>query len=214
MLVLGVIGLGIPTLFHALESDISSELVLSRWTAGALLLCYFAYLYFSFTAPGLRFSDESGAMHWTRTQALVLLGATALATGVVSEVLVHSIQPTIDAWGVPREFIGLIVVPFVGNVAEHFSAVKLALGNRMDFAMGIAFGSAIQIALLASSVAVFASLIIGSEVTLVFDPLQLAALGAAAICSTMVARAGETNWLEGLQLLVIYFIVAVAFWLL
>ena len=214
MLVLGVIGLGIPTLFHALESDISSELVLSRWTAGALLVCYFAYLYFSFTAPGLRFTDESGQMHWTRTQAIVLLGATALATGVVSEVLVHSIQPTIDAWGVPREFIGLIVVPFIGNVAEHFSAVKLAVANRVDFAMGIAYGSGIQISLLASGIAVFASMLIGNEVALVFDPLQLAALGAAAIGSTLVARSGETNWLEGLQLLTVYFIIAVAIWLL
>jgi Ca2+:H+ antiporter len=129
-------------------------------------------------------------------------------------VLVHSIEPTIKAWGVPREFIGLIVVPFVGNVAEHFSAVKLAIHNRMDFAMGIAFGSGIQISLLASAVAVFASMLIGKELSLVFDPLQLAALGAAAIGSTMVARSGETNWLEGLQLLVTYFIVAVAFWLL
>jgi Ca2+:H+ antiporter len=179
-----------------------------------MLLCYFAYLYFSFTSPGLRFSDESGEMHWTRTQAIVLLGATALATGVVSEVLVHSIKPTIDAWGVPREFIGLIVVPFIGNVAEHFSAVKLALANRVDFAMGIAYGSGIQISLLASGIAVFASLLIGNEVALVFDPLQLAALGAAAIGSTLVARSGETNWLEGLQLLTIYFIIAAAVWLL
>ncbi len=214
MLILAVVGLGVPTLFQALAHDTSSVQELSRWTAAALLLTYVAYLYFSFTTPGLQYTDHAGAMEWSRTTALVLLAATAIATGVVSEVLVHSIEPTIKAWGVPREFIGLIVVPFVGNVAEHFSAVKLALGNRMDFAMGIAFGSAIQIALLASSVAVFASLIIGSEVTLVFDPLQLAALGAAAIGSTMVARAGETNWLEGLQLLVIYFIVAVAFWLL
>ncbi len=214
MLVLGVIGLGIPTLFHALETDVSSELVLSRWTAGALLLCYFAYLYFSFTSPGLHFADESGEMTWSRTQAIVLLAATALATGVVSELLVHSIQPTIDAWGIPRAFIGLIVVPFIGNVAEHFSAVKLALANRVDFAMGIAYGSGIQISLLASGIAVFASMVIGNEVALVFDPLQLAALGAAAIASTLIARAGETNWLEGLQLLVIYFVVAVAFWLL
>jgi Ca2+:H+ antiporter len=214
MLILAVVGLGVPTLFQALAHDASSVHILSRWTAAALLLTYLAYLYFSFTTPGLQFSDAAGAAEWSRPMALGLLAGTAVATGVVSEVLVHSIEPTIKAWGVPREFIGLIVVPFVGNVAEHFSAVKLALGNRMDFAMGIAFGSAIQIALLASSVAVFASLIIGSEVTLVFDPLQLAALGAAAIASTMVARAGETNWLEGLQLLVIYFIVAVAFWLL
>jgi Ca2+:H+ antiporter len=214
MLLLAVVGLGVPTLFQALAHDTSSVQELSRWTAGALLLTYVAYLYFSFTTPGLQFTDHPGATEWSRTTSLVLLVGTAVATGVVSEVLVHSIEPTIKAWGVPREFIGLIVVPFVGNVAEHFSAVKLALGNRMDFAMGIAFGSAIQIALLASSVAVFASLIIGSEVTLVFDPLQLAALGAAAVASTMVARAGETNWLEGLQLLVIYFIIAVAFWLL
>jgi Ca2+:H+ antiporter len=80
--------------------------------------------------------------------------------------------------------------------------------------MGIAFGSGIQISLLASAVAVFASMLIGKELSLVFDPLQLAALGAAAIGATTVARSGETNWLEGLQLLVTYFIVAVAFWLL
>ena len=214
MLILAVVGLGVPTLFQALAHDASAVKDLSLWTAGALLLTYVAYLYFSFATPGLQFTDAAAPMEWSRPMALGLLAATAVATGVVSEVLVHSIEPTIKAWGVPREFIGLIVVPFVGNVAEHFSAVKLALGNRMDFAMGIAFGSAIQIALLASGVAVFASLVIGSEVTLVFDPLQLAALGAAAIASTMVARAGETNWLEGLQLLVIYFIVAVAFWLL
>jgi Ca2+:H+ antiporter len=214
MLILGVVGLGLPTLFHAVDPDMQAELTLSRFTAAALLLCYVAYVYFSFTTPGLQFHDEPGELSWTRTQAVALLVATAVATGVVSEVLVHSIEPTIKAWGVPREFIGLIVVPFVGNVAEHFSAVRLAIHNRMDFAMGIAFGSGIQISLLASAVAVFASMLIGKELSLVFDPLQLAALGAAAIGSTMVARSGETNWLEGLQLLVTYFIVAVAFWLL
>ena len=214
MLVLAVSGLGIPTLFNAVHSDHYDELLLSRWTGGALLVCYVAYLYFSFSTPGLQFSDEAGEMAWSRTTSIVLLAVTAVATGVVSEVLVHSIEPTIKAWGVPREFIGLIIVPFVGNVAEHFSAVKLAAANRVDFAMGIAFGSGIQISLLASAVAVFASMAIGKDVALVFDPLQLAALGAAAIGSTMVARSGETNWLEGLQLLVVYFIVAVAFWLL
>ena len=213
MLVLGVVGLGIPTLFFAVEPTVADEHLLSRWTAAALLVCYVAYVYFSFTTPGLQFHDEPGVMAWTRTQAVVLLVLTAIATGVVSEVLVKSIEPTIKAWGVPREFIGLIVVPFVGNVAEHFSAVKLAYHNRMDFAMGIAFGSGIQIALLASSVAVLASILVGSEVSLVFEPLQLAVLGAAALSATLVARGGETNWLEGLQLLTIYFVAAVAFWL-
>jgi Ca2+:H+ antiporter len=214
MLVLLVILLGIPTLFHQLQPSASAAETLSYWTAGVLLLCYVAYLYFTFKTPGLQFTDEAGHMHWSRTTALALLAATAVATGVVSEVLVHSIEPTIKAWGVPREFIGLIVVPFVGNVAEHFSAVKLAFNNRVDFAMGIAYGSGIQVGMLASSIAVFASLVIGDPVTLVFGPLELAALGAAAIASAQVARGGDTNWMEGLQLLVIYFMVGVAFWLL
>jgi Ca2+:H+ antiporter len=214
MLILGVVGLGIPTLFAAVHHDHADELLLSRWTGGALFVCYIAYLYFSFSTPGLQFSEESGEMMWSRRKAIVLLAVTAVATGVVSEVLVHSIQPMINAWGVPRPFIGLIIVPFVGNVAKHFSAVKLAAANRVDFSMAIAYGSGIQISLLASAVAVFASMAIGKDVALVFDPLELAALGAAALGSTVVARSGETNWLEGFQLLVVYFIVAVAFWLL
>jgi len=214
MLILAVVGLGMPTLFQALAHDSSSVHILSRWTAAALLLTYVAYLYFSFTTPGLQFTDHAGAMEWSRPMALGLLAGTALATGVVSEVLVHSIEPTIKAWGVPREFIGIIVVPFVGNVAEHFSAVRLAYNNRLDFAMGIAYGSGIQIALLASSVAVFASIALGHELELVFDPLQLAVLGAAALGSTLIARGGETNWLEGLQMVTIYLVSAIAFWLL
>jgi Ca2+:H+ antiporter len=214
MLILGVAGLGFPTLFAHLHPAAHSAELLSRWTAGALLLCYVAYLYFTFTNPDLRFRHQSVGASWTRGQAIALLCGTALATGVVSEVLVDSIEPAVRAWGVPRPFIGLIVVPFVGNVAEHFSAVRLALRNSVDFSMGIAYGSGIQIALAASGIAVFASILIGSELTLVFQPLELASLGAAAVASTLIARGGESNWLEGLQLLVIYFVVAVAFWLL
>jgi Ca2+:H+ antiporter len=105
------------------------------------------------------------------------------------------------------------VVPFVGNVAEHFAAVRLAFRDRIDFSMAIAYGSGIQVALAASGVAVLASILTGNELTLVFDPFQLGALAAAAVSSTLIARGGETNWLEGLQLLAVYLIVAVAVWL-
>ena len=214
MLILGVAGLGIPSLFAHLHPGLHSAELLSRWTAGALLVSYAAYVYFTFSSPGLRYRHQPVGASWTRGQAIALLCGTALATGVVSEVLVDSIEPTVRAWGVPRPFIGLIVVPFVGNVAEHFSAVRLALRNSLDFSMGIAYGSGIQIALAASGIAVFASIALGNEMTLVFPPLELAALGAAALVSTLIARGGESNWLEGLQLLVIYFVIAVAFWLL
>jgi Ca2+:H+ antiporter len=212
MLMLAVAGLGIPTLLFALDPSTHDVAVLSRWTAVLLLGSYVAYLVFQFRTPGLEYTHLARESHWTRRQAVALLAATAVATGVVSEVLVHSIEPTIEEWGVPREFIGLIVVPFVGNVAEHFAAVRLAYRNNVDFAFGIAFGSAVQIALGASALAVVASILLGDELSLVFPSLEFAALAGAALVATLVARGGESNWLEGLQLLVIYVLFGVAFW--
>jgi Ca2+:H+ antiporter len=212
MLILGVAGLGLPTLFAALHSSDSAD-TLSIWTGAALLLCYGGYILFSFSMPGQKLEDEPGSVRWSTREAVAALAVTAVATGVVSEVLVDSIKPTVEQLGIPRAFVGLILVPFVGNVAEHFSAVRLAYRNRVDFSMAIAFGSGIQIALGASGVAVFTSILLGDELSLVFDPLQIAALAAAALVATLVARGGETNWLEGLQLVVIYLIVSVAVWL-
>jgi len=213
MLILGVAGLGLPTLFAALEHDPKASETLSLWTGGALVVVYIAYLYYSFHQPPLRDAGEPGGLRWSPVQAVGLLAVAAIGTGVVSEVLVDSIKPAVDALGIPRPFVGLVVIPFVGNVAEHFSAVRLAYRNRLDFSMGIAYGSGIQIVLVASAVAVLAGALVGNDLTLVFDPLQLAALAAAALGSTMIARGGETNWLEGLQLLTIYLVVAVAVWL-
>jgi len=212
MLILGVAGLGLPTLFAALHSSDSAD-TLSIWTGAALLLCYGGYILFSFSMPGQKLEDEPGSIRWSTREAVAALAVTAVATGVVSEVLVDSIKPTVEQLGIPRAFVGLILVPFVGNVAEHFSAVRLAYRNRVDFSMAIAFGSGIQIALGASGVAVFTSILLGDELSLVFDPLQIAALAAAALVATLVARGGETNWLEGLQLVAIYLIVSVAVWL-
>ena len=160
MLVLAVAGLGFPTLFAALHDSDSAD-VLSLWTGAALLLCYGAYLVFTFSMPGQQLEDEPGRARWSIREAVFALAVTAVATGIVSELLVDSIKPTVESLGVPRAFVGLILVPFVGHVAEHFSAVRLAYRNRVDFAMGIAFGSGIQIALGASGIAVFSSILLG-----------------------------------------------------
>ena len=213
MLVLAVACLAIPTLFAQGHPGMHSVDLLSRWTAVLLALSYAGYVYYTLTAPGLRYSHKGEGEPWPRRQAVLVLCLTAVATGIVSEVLVDAIEPVVRAWGVPLTFIGLIVVPFLGNVAEHLSAVRLALRNNLDFSMAIAAGSGIQIALAAPAVAVVASIALGGELTLVFPTLELAALGIAALVSTLIARGGETNWLEGLQLLVIYTVVAVAFWL-
>ncbi len=213
MLVLAVIGMGIPTLFHSVEPTAHDAELLSVWTGVVLVVIYLAYVYFSFTTPGLRYIVAGHESTWSRRESVIALTLAAVATGVVSEVLVKSIEPVVHDWGLPRAFIGFVLVPFVGNVPEHFSAVRLAYRDSVDFAMGISFGSAIQVALFASSVAVFASLIVGHHLTLVFPPLELGALAAAGIVATLVTRGGETNWLEGLQLIGIYVLVAVTFWL-
>jgi Ca2+:H+ antiporter len=154
MLILGVVGLGLPTLFHAVDPDMPAELTLSRFTAAALLLCYVAYVYFSFTTPGLQFHDEPGELSWSRTQAVGMLVATAVATGVVSEVLAL-IEPTIKAWGCPAS-IGLIVVPswkrgraLLGRQAGDQQPHGLRDGNRLRVGH--------PDPLLASAVAVFAA---------------------------------------------------------
>ena len=144
----------------------------------------------------------------------MLLGVTAIGTGVVSEVLVNSIEPTVRAWGVPRPFIGLIVVPLVGNVAEHFSAVRLAWRAASTSRWASRWAPRSRSPCSPARWPCSPALLVGNDMTLVFPALELGALGAAAILGMVVARNGETNWLEGLQLLTVYFIVAVAFWLL
>ena len=103
-----------------------------------------------------------------------MLALTALATGVLSEILVAAIEPTIEETGISEIFIGLIIVPLVGNVAEHMAAVKIAYGGNLDFAMGIAFNSALQVALGVTAVAVAAGYAFDNELVLDFKPLEIA----------------------------------------
>ena len=133
-----------------------------------------------------------------------MLALSAVATGVLSEVLVSAIEPTIEETGIGEVFIGLIIVPLVGNVAEHFAAVKIAWGGNIDFSAGIALNSALQVALAVSAVAVGAGLVFGNDVDLVFPNLEIAVLVAATLLATVVALNGNANWLEGAELLSIY----------
>jgi Ca2+:H+ antiporter len=125
---------------------------------------------------------------------------------------VESIEPTIRATGVSRIFIGLIVVPIIGNVAEHLAAIKIAAQGRLDFAMAISYNSALQVALAVSGITVVVSLFFTHQLTLDFTALELAVLAAATVVSGLVAANGTSNWIEGMQMLSIYLIAAVVFW--
>jgi Ca2+:H+ antiporter len=153
-----------------------------------------------------------GAPRWSARSAIVVLAVTAIITGVLSEVLVESIKPTIESTGISQVFIGLIIVPIIGNVAEHLAAVRIAYGGNLDFSMGIAFNSALQVALAVSAVAVLAGVVFGHEVSLDFGLLQVSLLLMGTLLATLIASNGHSNWLEGAELLAIYVIAALVFW--
>jgi len=223
MLTLAAIALVVPAAFHHIvhpraivEHELSDEI------AVVLLLTYFASLVFSlrthkhlFTGEAPR--DDRGTRRepaWSvRRSVGVLAGATALVAWM-SEILVGAIQPTAEALGLTDLFIGVIVVAVVGNAAEHATAVQVAMKNRMDLALGIAIGSSVQIALFVAPVLVLASLVIAPRpMDLVFTSCEVMAIVIAVAVIGQIAGDGESHWLEGVQLLAVYAILAIAFYL-
>src|SRR5919106_6306450 len=224
-LMLATIGLIVPATFAALSN--ADELTgagspvffdlefLSVGVALVLLLTYGAQIWFYFTtaaatAPGER--DEEEARHaWSIRRSLSVLLGSAAALTVVSEILVHSLDPMVDAVGINRFFVGIILIPLIGNLAEHVVGVTLAYKNKMDFSLVTSLGSATQIALFAAPVLVFFSLLVGQPLTLVFTPLEVVAVATGVLIASYIALDGQSNWIEGLQLISVYTILAIAF---
>jgi Ca2+:H+ antiporter len=216
-LLLAVAALMIPSLFFFAHTETSGPVEsLSLGTAVAMLVIYVLGLLFSFRfaspepALGLEVEAEEHSTWSTRTALLVLLGATVLIA-VLSEVLVGAVEQTVAVLGVSEFFIGIIVVPLVGNVAEHAVAVQTAIKNKIELSMAVSLGSSLQIALFVAPLLVFISLLMGNPLTLVFNPFEIVALFVGVLLAAFVAQDGETNWLEGAQLLTVYAILALAF---
>jgi Ca2+:H+ antiporter len=211
MLALAAVALGIPSLFDALHDTTRHEQVaLSYGTAVVMVAVYAAYLFYSLTQPGEQ--SHHGVGRWSARTAMLTLAVTALVTGAMSELLVSAIEPTIKEIGIGTVFIGMVVVPLVGNVPEHWAAVRIARAGNLDFSMGIAFNSGLQVALAGTAIAVAAGALLGHEVLIVFPPIELALLAAATIMTAILTSTGKANWLQGMQLLAIYVIAALAFW--
>ena len=146
--------------------------------------------------------------------ALGVLLASAAALTFASEVLVHTLEPAVASLGISEFFIGIIVIPVIGNLAEHVVGVTLAYKNKMDFSLITSIGSATQIALFAVPVLVFFGLLVGQPLTLVFTPLEVVSVGVGVLIASYIALDGKSNWVEGLQLVSVYLIVAIAFFFL
>lgn len=219
MMTLAVISLVVPGLFYLTDADgVTLDLHdaerLSDGVAIIMLVIYAAYLYF--TLFDKRVKTTNAVHEETATMSLrfaigLLVGAT-IAVVIMSEILVGVLEPTAESWGLSEVFIGLIVVPLVGNVAEHLVAVKAAWNNNMDLSLGIALGSGLQVALFVAPILVLVGELIDKPIPMVFNSWELIALIAAVLLAVAISQDGESNWLEGAQLIAVYLILGTAFY--
>ena len=191
---------------------------LSFAVACVLILSYAAGLLFSLRTHAALFNphEEESTIEdrgdWSTRRSVMALAISGAFVGLLSEILVGSIEETSHAIGLSEFFIGAIVVAIVGNAAEHWVAVLVAYKNKMSLAINIAIGSSAQVALFVAPVLVLISFVLGpAPMPLVFNGFELAAVTIAAIIANQVTQEGESTWYEGLQLLLVYVVVALAF---
>ena len=220
MMILALSGMALPAVFATVERDAWIREEVSIGVAILLLLTYGAYIYFSYFSREAR-AEASHDGHapegksWSMGRSLGVLGAAVLGTVVASELLVHTVEAVSRSLGLTEFFVGLIVIPIIGNVAEHYSAITFARRNKMELAISIAANSSTQIAVFVAPLLVLVSLVVAPQpMNLIFQPIELVTLFASAAIFAYVSLDGETNWLEGVQLLALYLIAAVAFFFL
>lgn len=223
LLVVAVIGLVIPALFHATHVDPTRELTrkVSFGVAILLIIGYGLSLVYSMGTHRAVFGEAGEVAHaehdapehpaWSLRRSLIVLLVSAAFVGWLSEILVGSTEEAIRHVGLSQIFVGLIIVPIIGNAAEHSSAVLMAMKNRMDIAVSIAIGSSAQVALLIAPILVFVGLALGKPMDLAFSAFEVVSVALGVAVAASVVRDAESNWLEGAFLLLVYGMLAVAF---
>ncbi|HXG56293.1 MAG TPA: calcium/proton exchanger [Vicinamibacterales bacterium] len=180
-----------------------------------LLMTYGAQMYYYMRTPATPVAaGEEEHAEWTWKVSLAILLGSAAALTAVSEVLVHALEPTVEKLGWSRLFVGVILIPLIGNLAEHVVGVTLAYKNKMDFSLMTSLGSATQVALFVAPVLVFYGLFVGVPLSLVFTPLEVVAVGVSVFIASYIALDGKSNWVEGLQLMSVYAMLGLAFFFL
>lgn len=222
MMSLAVIVMMIPAVFAIGDGEgrLSDADVVNLSDGAAIILIVLYALYLAYTVfarTSVTPAADGDAGHKPAKRVLyravgVLVGAT-LAIVVMSEILVGALEPTAEEWGLSELFVGVMLVPLVGNIAEHLVAVQTAIKNKMDLTIGIAVGSGLQIALFVAPVLVLVSQFVGpAPMSLVFNNYELVGLIGAVLITVLISVDGRTNWLEGAQLLALYAVVALAFY--
>ena len=215
MLALAVVALVFPALFHALHPEAAertSELRMSEAVALILLATYGFSLLFTLKTHRHLLGGEPHPLDgpvWSLKKALIVLAVATVGVAIESELLVHAANEATASLGLSPVFLGLIIVPIIGNAAEHAAAVMLSSKGQIELGLQIALGSSTQVALLIAPLLVFAGLVLGQDMDLVFRPFEVIALMMSMIVTAIITLDGESHWFEGVQLLAVYGMVAV-----
>ena len=213
LLFLAIIALIIPAVFFQSEQQHHALVGFSLIIAIILLILYFAGLLF---AMGRESSEicEMEISQWNRSKSIMFLALSTVLIAMESEFLVSGIESVTEALGWSQFFIGIIIIPIIGNAAEHFTAITVALKNKMNLSFEIAVGSSTQIAMLVTPILVLLSFAFGSPMTMIFNYHEIVVLALAILIAKFISSDGESNWLEGALLVAAYLIIAIAFFFL
>lgn len=217
MLFLSVVSLVLPALYHNLHRRdatlVADERTISLEIGVVLLLTYAASLLFTLRTHSNLLGGEAHPVQgptWSIGKASLVLALATAGVAVESELLVHAIGEVSSTLGLSAMFLGLIVVPIIGNAAEHASAVVFARKGQMDLSLQIALGSSTQVALLVAPILVFVGVAMGVPMDLVFTPFEVLVLALATVTAAVLTLDGESHWFEGVQLLALYVMVGIA----
>lgn len=224
LLTLAVLALVIPSLFgHSMLGEKATFNLqveeLSLGVAAIMMVLYILGIIYSLRAARSPITYEAvehkpKKTAWSVRTAVIVLALATLGVVVLSELLVGAVESVVENLGLSEFFLGIILIPIVGNVAEHLVAVQVAARNQMELSVEIAISSSLQIALFVAPLLVFLSLAMGNPLTLIFNQFELLAVGAGVLVAALVSADGESNWLEGAALMAVYFILGIAFFLL
>lgn len=216
LLILAVIGLIVPALFHftsgaeeRISIEIASILFITYLAGLAFTLITHRQLFIKKEADGPLVTDQRA---WGVGKALTVMIVTAVVLSITSEVLTGAVGPTARMLHLNPVFAGIFLLATVGNMSELLNAVRFARRDNLDLTLSVTMGASTQVALLVAPVLVFAGAVIGSPMDLLFSPFEVVAIGIAAFIGRTITMDGESNWLEGLLLIAVYAMLGFGFY--
>jgi Ca2+:H+ antiporter len=218
LMLLSVLALTLPTTYSSLLGAEVAALSIGEISRGCslmLLFVYVQYLYFELQTHKDLFEDSSSdksdddeEADLTMPVAITILATCTILTAFCSEYLISSIEGTIESWKISKEFIGIIILPIIGNAAEHYTAIVVAGRNKMDLSLGVAVGSSCQMAMLVTPFCVLVGWYENVDMSLDFHPFQVVVLLLSVLIVANVINDGQSNWLEGSMLITAYALIA------